>query len=1831
MMRPRFVPVLSAVLALGLACAPSGPPAHPPPSGQLGLPTFEEPAPAPFSLVHFGPRGEALADPTIQLAFNRPLRALGVDVPVPQGLEIRPAVDGAWHWVGTHGLTFVPKAGRLPRASTFQVDVPALTSLAGEHLPSKTSFSFTTPLPSVVETSPSGEYDRLGPRDPVRLVFSVPVKADDVRTFVSVLGTKPVVVDVVPDPDSKEALLVFPRSGWPKDKALSLGVAPGWRAVEGPERAPRPYSATVHTYKAPNLRLVCDRDLVGRCRPDGWFALELDTAVDARALARSVRATSPHELSVDTSWWDGATTSYLALGARVRPGQTFSVELATPLSDTYGQAIAAIAGGSVLVGDFRPQARIGFEGQLLLPTVRSIDVYGLNAAVTVLTRALSLAELTQLEHANWDQRYVALASLRGTVKSELAKGSLNRTATLPVDLDALLKGGSGAFAVGVRYVGEDGEVRTEVRTGQRSRLGLSVKQGRDRSFVWVTSTDTGAPIAGARVQVLGAEAAVTTDASGVATLAPGKFVSGPGQGQHELIEVRAGSEVCVVSSQETIGPWRLPVDTDFWSDVRDRALVFAERDLFRPGESAWIKGYVRRPGRAGNDILPPESLTLQVSGPEGEVEQKLTVRTNQFGAFSGQVAFPLTAAHGGWTIAVLRGEEELGRTDVAVRSYRPAEFEVSVTPGVRELRAGESAEFRVRGQYFFGSAMGNAGTKIWVTRQPDSFVPPGSESYETTDDALSSGDEEGRPPPVLLETSAKLDAAGLWTQKVTFDLPKQRGPERVTLEAEVTDVSRQALAGRASVLVHPASYYVGIRRDDSSFLEVGKPTKPAIVALSPLGQPVAGRTVALELVHLRYAEVEQTMDSGHRKMVRTLVRETVSQCQAVARDQPLCELVPSRPGQYVLRATSQDERGRRVQASRWLYALGQGSAGFRDEAERGSVELTLDRASYRPGQTARLLVHSPFAKARAWVTLEREGVLSSRVVELRGPTPVIEVPVTEQQMPNVFVGVHLLEDRGAAGNKARPLDESYRIGYADLRIDPELTRLRVDIKSDRPEYRPRDEVTLSVAVQDRKGTPSAAEVAVFVVDEGVLSLSGYQLPDPVVAFSGPRALRVETIEGREGLARLVGLDPAQGGSKGDPGGDGGDGRSSFLTAAFFHPGVLTDASGRASVRFRLPDNLGRFRIMAMAVSERDRYGTGRSELTVNRPLMARPALPRFLRVGDTFEAAVAIDSQSAEPLAVDVSLSGQGIELTGVRQRKVDVPPRGSVLVEFPARAVSAGAASFTFAVRGTKGEDKVTIKRPVQLASPLETVAAYGRTEAARAERLAALDQALPDVGGVDVTVSSSALVGLEGSFEMLEDYPYACSEQLTSRLLPLVAMQGLARRFALAGAADDAKRIERTLAELLSRQRGDGGFGFWPESPDSDPWISGYALFAVAEAQRMKAAVPKLALELGRRYLEGVANTRDDSRLAEAVLAAFALGRLGHPDVGSLQALLDLRSKMPVFARALLLWALADAKQDQAAALLGQELETLVTVRGNRAEIAEPPGEWRNYFASTARLHALVLGALLANDPKTELAPPLVRSLLEARRGGAWATTQEAAFALLSLDAYARAQEKLPSRVGGSVFLGEAKLGEVLFDTASLASKTFSAPMSKLKPPTDLVVAASGDGALFYEARLRFARRTLPTTPSEQGFVIQRTLSPVKDGQTAPATGDALDQSSFVAGSLVLGEVTVLVPSRRRFVVIDDPLPAGLEAVDFHLSTSAGSLPTTTPDGYSYAWFREELRDDRVLYFVDDMPPGLYRYRYLARATTAGRFVTPPSRAMEMYQEEVFGRTGVRIVEVR
>jgi hypothetical protein len=483
----------------------------------------------------------------------------------------------------------------------------------------------------------------------------------------------------------------------------------------------------------------------------------------------------------------------------------------------------------------------------------------------------------------------------------------------------------------------------------------------------------------------------------------------------------------------------------------------------------------------------------------------------------------------------------------------------------------------------------------------------------------------------------------------------------------------------------------------------------------------------------------------------------------------------------------------------------------------------------------------------------------------------------------------------------------------------------------------------------------------------------------------------------------------------------------------------------------------------------------------------------------------------------------------------------------------------------------------------------------------------------------------------------------------------------------SDIDKVITTTVNKLLSRQNpDDGGFGLWSGS-SSNGWMTAYAFWILSEAQARGVPVPRSAMIAATTYLRGVLRrtSPDAEQLATSALILDVLSPIGAAEAGPMRSTFEQREKMPLFGRALLAHAMVRSKGDRASIdRLVAEIEGQIDLEGPRARAITNHGEYAELFDSEARTTALVLRALVAARPAHPLASKLVAGVLADRRNGSWRTTQETAWALIALDAYRRQQEKVSPNFTAAVLLGNTEIHRAPFGAQATAGAGSSTPAPTTGASSGLVSATSiaaaklaqaggapltfevqGDGRLFYEARLRYARKQLPAQPLNRGFFVKKTLRPIspeglRDAMALPPPETSA--ATLRGGDLVLVDLVVVTTSPRDFVAIDDPLPAGLEPVDTRLATTSelldieswigGGGPGSEPsqDGYQSSWFVQELRDDRVLFFVDRMPPGMYRYRYLARATSIGSFVQPPARAEEMYAPEIFGRTGARIVKV-
>jgi hypothetical protein len=1886
-LRFRFAPLVLAVVATSMACLQGARAPNVAPRGTLapegpeaGLAASE----GPFGVVFGAPKGATIDPSEITLVFNRPMRPLELaENQAAPPVIITPAVAGKWNWVGTSGLQFIPEGRELPRATEYTVEVPAGTkALDGSTMPKPYVLRFSTVRPKLLSVS-AGNYsnDAIEPEATFKLRFNQPVdEAEVARTITLVAGEKEarVAFDVKrPDPKNEQLVEIVPRARLPLASAVQITADATLRGREGPLAAGEPHSESFATYGPLQFkRVTCSDDTPHRrCASEDGFSIELSNPIKFKDLKRALKI----EPAVALRWprWldDDETTQSFQVWGRFVPGRSYRARIAAgAVKDVHGQPLVREMNETVAFDDYWPSAEIGVRGTLFdAASRRPIPV----ASVNVKSFDLVTAPLDEAAILGSDDghpiRFWDLKRLPGAKSSTVHPGAAtNAPAVHPVDPAEVLGGKDkrGVLMIGMSYSSRPGTPAARATESTAlvavTDLGISAKVSPRGSLVWVTRLSTGAPIAGATVSVARTAGQhlvdVTTDASGFATIPEAAFVPSASS-EKAVIFARLGDDWAYQRVTNTVDSYRFGV----WADLSPEhpfGMIFSDRGIYRPGDTVRLKGIFREEAKTGTSTPAGRSVELSVESSDGQPISKQTIALSAFGTLAADVKIPDTGRLGSYRVqAIVQGSArnypDVG-AEFEVAEYRAAEFKAAVESDHPSYIRGDKAIWTARGDYLFGAPMTGAEAHLDVTRSATYFSPPGLDGFTTDDGAYQAGvPEESQRQYQIQSAKAKLDAKGAASLAAPLAMPGQRGPEMVTCEADITDLSRQMISASTSAVVHPGEFYVAIDGGADLFLKPGDPAKPRVLTVDPKGVKVPGVAVTIELVQRTWTVAKQAVGGGFRTE-STQVDRVVSSCAVTTASEPAsCALQPPGAGYFLLHAKATDRRKNPVAASVGIYVTGDvGEASWGDN-DKQAVELVADRKSYEVGQTAHVLVKSPFKTAEALVTVERAGIYTQRRMTLSGPMPTIDVPVGEDLRPNAFVSVLLVRGRTkAAPDKADKPDvgaPAFRMGYAAIPVNPEARRLKIALKPSKSELGPGDTVDVDLDVKDRAGKPVRAEITLYAVDEGVLSLIGYKTPDPIPVFGAPRSLKVTTSESRTELARLLNPFAALGLDKGLDGGDGGSGgaRKDFKASAYFNPSLVTDAAGHAHASFKLPDNLTTFRIMAVAAAEDDRFGYAQDRVTVSRPLMARPAFPRFVRAGDALDAGVVVTSKGLPKSRIDVTITAEGLTLDGEATKSIELDANSSAEVRFALRAPRVGKAKVRFKIKGGGAEDTVEITRDIKVPMVLEAVALYGDTTKASAEKLGDLSAVRDDTGGLDVSLSSTALVGLNSGLEQLVQYPYGCTEQLVSRLVPLLPLRDLARDYHADLPKDLGPVITKAVADILGHQRGDGGFGFWAESSEANPWVTAYALWGLSTAQRHQVSVPERAIKDATAYLRRALPTmqKNPYLFASAPFVLDVLAENGEPDPGFLSQVFEKREQLPLFARAQLLHAMVLSKSEGALIeKLVAEIEGHVRLDGNKASaVANEGSRYAVLMDSEARTSALVLRGLLAARPTHALGSKLAMGLLAVRRGGTWRNTQETAWALLALDDYGKAQEKVEPDFTAHVFLGEAELYRAVFHGRSLENPKTSVPTSGLIAGSGAALSfdVEGQGRLFYEARLRYATKALPPKGLDRGFFIKKTLRAV----TAEGLEEALKivpetgTSSFKGGDLVLADVLVVTPSPREIVVIDDPLPAGFEAVDAHLATTGARYDVDSADARAdgnddddddvgrssgRSSFVREIRDDRVLFFVDHLSAGMFRYRYLARATTNGSFVVPPTKVEEMYTPEVFGRTGADLIKI-
>ncbi len=1390
---------------------------------------------------------------------------------------------------------------------------------------------------------------------------------------------------------------------------------------------------------------------------------------------------------------------------------------------------------------------------------------------------------------------------------------------------------------------------------------LTVKAGPDELLVWATDVNSGLPVADAPITIydakLGDVASGVTDADGVLQVA----VPRAEDYQARMAVLNDGERFGVGMSIWGNGiegySFGVPVDSQ---PPPYNGYVYTDRPIYRPGQPVYYRGIIRAVDDASYTLPSDEVIEIGIYEQNtGELLWSSKVPLSEFGTFSGEYQIADDAPLGYYRLNVrLPHDQELVQytpagVSFAVAEYRAPEYQVTVTPDQAEVAQGDSVTATVEARYFFGGAVSGGTVEYSVMATPWSFDYDGPGYYSFADYDLDAGPGESFYYGAMMLTSGTLtlDDAGRAVIEFPATLEDVTQSALLTLEATVTDESAQVVAGRAEVIAHKGLLYAGVRPTEY-VATAGEETSVDLIAVDWDSQPIADQPLTIEVVERRWSSVQEQDDSGRTVWTWEVEEIPVTSGEAVSGADGTAQFsfTPPSGGVYKVRVSTTDSAGHTIIAADQIWVSGTNYVAWRQQ-NSNRIDLVADKRDYQIGDVAEILITSPFQGAsEALITVERGGVLHHERVTMDGNSYVYELPITEDFAPTVYVSAMIIH----GVDETNPV-AAFRVGLVQLNVETTRKVITLDVTTDVEQAGPGDTINYTIRATDYAGQPVRAEIGVSLTDLAVLTLADPNSVDLLSFYYGTIPLSVMTSSpltiNVDQVTQTV-IDTIKGGGGGF--GEGGifDIREEFVDTPYWNATLVTDAQGEITFAVTLPDNLTTWRLDARAVTSGEDgqtlVGQATHDLLSTKPVLVRPVTPRFFVVGDEVVLGAIVNNNTVEDLTVEVALEFAGVTMAeGANSvQTVSIPAGGRVRIDWPVQVEDVAGVDLTFFASANNGQYTDASKPPlgqgddrlipVHRFSAPETVATAGVLDAAGSITEAVTLPPNIDLvsgGSLDVRLDPSLAATSLDALEVLKNFPHQCVEQTISRFLPNIMTYRALDALGLANPEMEAGlefAVNQALQKLVAERKVDGGWGWFINDP-SNPLVTAYALIGLTEAEAQGFAVEPTLISGAQRFVRAnltrVGVATDETRLNRQAFLLYALAVSGEPDVARTSSLYELRGRLSLYAQALLAMTIHQIDPDDGRAqTMLSDLANQAALSATGAHFDEDFNDSWNWNTNT-RSTALVLSAFLEIDPENGLLPNVVRWLVSARSGDAWETTQETAWSVMALTDWMVTTGELDADYAFSASVNNEMLATAQAASDSLTESTELrvAVADLLLGEANRVVIERGEGVgnLYYTARLNVHLPVDEIEPVNQGLILERRYTLLGDEDGAAIT-------SARVGDTVQVRLTIIAPNDMNYVVIEDPIPAGTDAIDPNLNTSQqiGTQPELNradplSQGWGWWWFsRTEFRDEKVVLYASYLPAGTYEFVYTLQAGLEGVYNVIPPTGQEFYFPEVYGR---------
>ncbi len=1757
-----------------------------------------------------------------------------------------PKIKGKFKWIQRDKLVFSPEEPLAPATKYLVKLTSKITEGTELKLKGKKEMSFHSPYFDVLnveffwnnlkntdfivaaQTNILFSY----PIDPTKLKNFLTIKHDDkVLENYQILTDKPspiisIALGDIQRKDKDQVFKVYLKKGLPADiPNLALKQEKSFK-----ERL------------ASKEELQIENVLAGIEGADSWIEIHANQAIESTSAQNNINIIPKIDYTVSTS--DNVTR----LQGNFQPNTEYTIEIKSGLKGLYGGKLDKTKTEKITIANLKPSVEFAnTTGKYLLRDgLKNIELKVINTpeVEVEVTEVYKNNVWTYLhnqyyrrygqgytyneENENYEpyyyndeyysENYTPYVGDYGKViytEKYNTQAPKNKTNNVTINLEkALNQRFDGIYVLSVRNSNERWTDKRKIV--MFSNLGIIIKKGNNQMMCFVNSMKDNTPVANTKVSVIDNHNQTilqgTTNSDGIVTFENFKEINKDHIPQMILAE--NGKDFNFVHLNETfVETARFDVGGKEMSHDEYDCYLYAERNVYRPRETAYFSGIVRDKKM---NVIKDIPVILQILTPQNKTFATLRRTLNEQGSFEVVLPIPNDALTGAYTSKLLTENEDiLASYRFFVEDFVPDKLKVNTKINKETVKTGDEMTIEVQALNMFGPPASGRNYEIEIMYNAKKFV---SKNYP---DFNFSAKVEKMNIPSNYFKNGILDNDGKTT--LTYVLPKaSRVPAILEGKAITTvfDVTNRPVSQVNPFIFYPQDYFIGIQKLNY-YYSTGQPLNIQAIAVSPEDKIKTGLKIEAKLIryewHNIYRQTGSYYDYKSEKKEILVKKEIIT----VGNSPFVFNAIPDRSGEYEIRLSAEGDEANYISSTFYAYDWeSTTSTSFKVNRE-GNIDIIPDKKTYQANENAKILFKTPF-DGKILVTVEREKVFKHYYLNTKNKAAELSLTLQNEYLPNVYISATLF----TTANAINQSNFYVAHGYQNLNIENSKNKLNVQIIAPK---KVQPNKTHEITIQTNSTQP--VYVTLSAVDEGICQVKKFESPDPYKAFYSRRKLAIESFDMYKLMLNEVNKKaatplPYQAGYGGgneefEEKGRFDKSRKNPFAVKRFKPvsvwsGIVRTKNGVAKVKIPIPNFNGEIRLMAVAYCN-EKMGAAQERMLVSDDLIATPSIPRFLAPQDSIHLPISIYNTTNNSINATINIKTEGpVQIISNSTQSTSLAPNQETAVSFKAIATqNVGPAKIivTTQYNGKTVTDITEIS--VRPASPLYIQSGSGEIKAGVSQNIAIPNNYIPNTQRSTLIISKFPAAQFAQHVKYLIGYPHGCLEQTTSKLFAMLYAEEIAR----AVANDELKSenvsyyVKQGIQKIETMQLVNGDFSYWQGGNEGNWWASVYATHCLLEAQKAGYSVDKKVLQkalsyVAKRsaenstynYVTYTSNTsagdysgRTVKKIAnkEIIYGLYVLALANQADYASMNYYKNHPELLSKDMKYLLAGAYALTNQRSSIQyLISDKFETQKTEK-----------QLSYNFDSDVRADAIILSVLADINPNHPDIPKLIRRFAEDKNNLYW-NTQERAFICLGIGKIAKIQAN--TNITATIKDGS--------QTYIFTGKELSI---SLKTNT-VNITTQGSGSLYYFWNTEGISYT-PPSEVDAGLQIRRTFY--------DRTGKEIKTNTFTQNDLIICKVTVSALEGRQVpnVAISELLPAGFEIENTRLK----DLPNLKMDLGNEPDYMD-IRDDRLLLYTDATKTKTFFY--MVRAVTIGNFILPPIGAEAMYAPEYHSYNGSKRIKI-